>query len=133
MKHGDYQTEIRRLATTQRFFRNKVLPHSRTMDRPMDAVIDARKKYPELSLVELYEAASILPELVKAHQKLDKAVEAAYVKPLKLTQTVSLIYSICTKKLTKGLFTEEPKKGKTKKVKRFHITNSNYFRFRLIA
>ena len=41
-------------------------------------VLEARNKSLELSLTELYDIISMLPELVKAHQKLDKAVEAAY-------------------------------------------------------
>ena len=41
-------------------------------------VLDARKIYPDLSLATLYDANSMLPELVKAHQKLDRAVEIAY-------------------------------------------------------
>ena len=41
-------------------------------------VLEARKKFPELSLADLYNTTSMLPELVKAHQKLDKAVEITY-------------------------------------------------------
>jgi len=41
-------------------------------------VLDARNKYPDLSLATLYDSNIMIPELVKAHQKLDKAVEAAY-------------------------------------------------------
>jgi len=77
-------------------------------------VIDARKKYPELSLAELYEAASMIPELVKAHQKLDKAVEAAYGKTFKAdTDRVTHLFNLY-QELTKGLFPEEPKKVKRK-------------------
>jgi len=41
-------------------------------------VLDARNIYPDLSLATLYGSNTMIPELVKAHQKLDKAVEAAY-------------------------------------------------------
>ncbi|MBR2216135.1 MAG: class I SAM-dependent DNA methyltransferase [Selenomonadaceae bacterium] len=41
-------------------------------------ILDARKKYPESSLADLYDTASMPPELTKAHQANDRAVMAAY-------------------------------------------------------
>ncbi len=43
-------------------------------------VLDARAKYPESSLADLYDPRSMPPELAKAHQNLDRAVDAAYGK-----------------------------------------------------
>ncbi|MDD2999911.1 MAG: class I SAM-dependent DNA methyltransferase, partial [Candidatus Riflebacteria bacterium] len=43
-------------------------------------VLEARARYPESSLADLYDPRSMTPELVKAHQNLDKAVDAAYGK-----------------------------------------------------
>ena len=43
-------------------------------------VLAARAKFPENSLADLYDPLSMPKELLKAHQKLDKAVEAAYGK-----------------------------------------------------
>lgn len=42
------------------------------------AVLDARALYPDSSLADLYDPLSMPPELVKAHQKLDKAVDRCY-------------------------------------------------------
>ena len=42
------------------------------------AVLDARAKYPDSSLADLYDPLSMPPALVKAHQKLDAAVDKAY-------------------------------------------------------
>jgi hypothetical protein len=42
------------------------------------AVIDARSAHPNASLADLYDPLSMPPDLVKAHQKLDMAVDAAY-------------------------------------------------------
>jgi hypothetical protein len=42
------------------------------------AVLDARAKYPESSLADLYDPLTMPPELVKAHEQLDKAVEQCY-------------------------------------------------------
>lgn len=41
-------------------------------------VLDARKIYPNLCLADLYDNDTMIPELVKAHQKLDKIVDKAY-------------------------------------------------------
>ena len=43
-------------------------------------VLDARAKYPESTLADLYDPLTMPPELAKAHQALDKAVDAAYGK-----------------------------------------------------
>jgi len=78
-------------------------------------VLDARKKYPELSLSELYEATSMLPDLVKAHQKLDKAVEAAYGKTFTTdADRVTHLFNLY-QEMTAGLFTEKSEKVKRMK------------------
>ena len=41
-------------------------------------VLDARAKFPDSSLADLYDPLTMPPALVKAHQKLDAAVDAAY-------------------------------------------------------
>lgn len=42
-------------------------------------VLDVRARFPQASLADLYDPLSMPPELVRAHQMLDRAVEAAYV------------------------------------------------------
>ena len=42
------------------------------------SVLDARAAHPESSLADLYDPVTMPPDLVKAHQKLDSAVDAAY-------------------------------------------------------
>lgn len=44
------------------------------------AVLDARAAHPNVSLATLYDPLTMPPELVKAHRKLDAAVDAAYSK-----------------------------------------------------
>ena len=44
------------------------------------AVLDARAKFPTATLADLYDPLTMPPELLKAHQKLDAAVDAAYGK-----------------------------------------------------
>lgn len=43
-------------------------------------VLDARVKFPDATLADLYDPTTMPPELVKAHQVLDRAVDAAYGK-----------------------------------------------------
>ena len=48
------------------------------IEKAAQAVLDARKLYPESTLADLYDPNTMPPELTKAHEKLDKAVKAAY-------------------------------------------------------
>ena len=54
-----------------------------TIEKAAQAVLDARLLYPQSSLADLYDPLSMPHELVKAHQQLDKAVDAAYGKNFK--------------------------------------------------
>jgi hypothetical protein len=79
-------------------------------------VLDARKIYPELSLASLYEPNTMIPELVKAHQKLDKAVEKAYSRKFDDdNQRVAYLFELY-QDLSGELFKEEKKRGKGRKV-----------------
>jgi hypothetical protein len=72
-----------------------------------EGVLETRKKFPELSLAELYDTTSMLPELVKAHQKLDKAVEAAYGRSFSDdSQRAAYLFELY-QKLSGGMFVEE--------------------------
>jgi hypothetical protein len=75
-------------------------------------VLDARNKYPDLSLATLYDSNKMIPELVKAHQKLDKAVEAAYGRTFTDdSQRVAFLFELY-QKLSGELFVEEKKRGR---------------------
>ena len=52
----------------------------KTVKTAAQAVLDARAAFPECSLADLYHPLSMPPALVKAHQVLDKAVDACYGK-----------------------------------------------------
>jgi len=78
-------------------------------------VLDARNKYPDLSLATLYDSNTMVPELVKAHQKLDKAVEAAYGRSFDDdSQRVAFLFELY-QKLSGELFLEGKKKGTGRK------------------
>lgn len=52
----------------------------RAAEGAAQAVLDARAKYPGSSLADLYDPLAMPADLVKAHHRLDAAVDAAYSK-----------------------------------------------------
>jgi len=48
------------------------------IEKTAQAILDARAKYPDSSLADLYDELTMPPELRKAHQENDKAVMEAY-------------------------------------------------------
>ena len=48
------------------------------IEQTAQAILDARAKYPDCSLADLYDEVTMPPELRKAHQQNDKAVMQAY-------------------------------------------------------
>jgi hypothetical protein len=52
----------------------------KAIEEAAQKVLDAREQFPDSSLADLYDPLTMPPVLVKAHQTLDKAVDAAYGK-----------------------------------------------------
>jgi hypothetical protein len=78
--------------------------------------LEARRLYPDASLAELYNTSAIPPELLKAHQKLDKAVDAAYNRVFDDdSQRVAYLFELY-QKLSGEMFIETKKRGKGRKV-----------------
>lgn len=50
------------------------------IENAAQAILDARAAYPDSSLADLYDPLSMPPNLTRAHQQLDKAVDATYGK-----------------------------------------------------
>ncbi len=63
-------------------------PEQKTrIEQTAQAILDARAKYPDSSLADLYDETTMPPELRKAHQANDKAVMQAYGFSLKMTES----------------------------------------------
>ena len=78
-------------------------------------VLDIRTKFPNSSLAGLYDPLTMPKELLKAHQKLDRAVEAAYGRTFENdSQRVAYLFELY-QKLTGDMFVEEKKRGKGRK------------------
>ena len=76
-------------------------------------VLDARKEFPDSSLADLYDIIAMPPKLIKAHQELDKAVDAAYrSKPFESeAKRMEFLFELY-EKYTADLFTKKKGKGK---------------------
>ena len=57
------------------------------IEQTAQAILDARAKYPDCSLADLYDETTMPPELRKAHQLNDKAVMQAYGFDIKITES----------------------------------------------
>jgi len=73
------------------------------------AVLDVRMKFPESSLSDLYDPDLMPPDLVMAHNKLDRLVEKAYGKTfVDDAERVAFLFEEY-RKLTEGLFVKQGK------------------------
>ena len=52
--------------------------HLNAIEQAAQCVLDARAQFADASLADLYDPLTMPPALLKAHQKLDTAVDAAY-------------------------------------------------------
>ena len=50
-----------------------------SIESAAQGVLDARAQFPDATLADLYDPLTMPPALVKAHQALDRAVDAAYL------------------------------------------------------
>jgi hypothetical protein len=79
------------------------------------AILEIRTKYFKSSLADLYDPLSMPADLIKAHQKLDKAVEAAYGRSFDDdSQRVAYLFELY-QKLSGELFVETKRRWKGRK------------------
>ena len=57
---------------------NPTTEQKKKIEETAQAILDARAKYPDCSLADLYDEVAMPPELRKAHQANDRAVMQAY-------------------------------------------------------
>jgi type I restriction-modification system DNA methylase subunit len=84
----------------------------KTIEENAQQVLDVRASFPTSSLADLYNPLTMPPALVKAHNELDKAVDAAYSKQAFTSEAKRMEFLFeLYEKYTAGLFVKE-KKGK---------------------
>jgi hypothetical protein len=89
----------------------------KTIEEAARKVLEAREKYPGSSLADLYDPLTMPPELAKAHQKLDKAVDTAYGREFPGdAERVAYLFELY-QTMTEGLLKIERKRGKGRKLK----------------
>ena len=71
--HAREVPENKNIAGMARSYRDRV-------ETAAQAVLDARAQFPQSTLADLYDPLTMPPVLVKAHQALDRAVDACYRK-----------------------------------------------------
>lgn len=85
------------------------------VEEAAQGVLDARAKFPGSSLADLYDPVTMPPDLVRAHQALDKAVDLCY-RPQAFPNELSRIEFLfgLYEQYTAPMFGGEGKKGKKK-------------------
>ena len=88
-----------------------------SVEQKAQAVLDARAKFPDSSLADLYDPLTMPPALQKAHAELDRAVELCYRKEpfhsdRERVEYLFALYEKLSTPLTAGM--EKPK-GRRKK------------------
>lgn len=84
----------------------------KTIEEKAQNVLDVRASFPNSSLADLYNPLTMPPALVKAHNELDKAVDAAYSKQAFTSEAKRMEFLFeLYEKYTAGMFVKE-KKGK---------------------
>jgi hypothetical protein len=85
------------------------------IERAAQSVLDARALFPDSNPAALYDPDTMPSKLLKAHRKLDKAVEAAYGRSFDNdSQRVAYLFELY-QKLSGELFVETRKRGKGRK------------------
>jgi hypothetical protein len=91
-------------------FPNPTVKQKAEIEKAAQSVLDTRSLYPNSSLADLYNPLTMPKELLKAHQKLDKAVEASYGKNFTTdADRVTHLFHLY-QRMTEGLFVEKPKR-----------------------
>ncbi|MCX6268236.1 MAG: class I SAM-dependent DNA methyltransferase, partial [Bacteroidetes bacterium] len=86
-----------------------------TVEAAAQKVLDTRAQFPNSSLADLYDPLTMPPDLVKAHQELDKAVDLCYRPQPFINETKRIEYLFeLYDKYTAGLFAVEKKVKRAK-------------------
>lgn len=95
---------------------NPTEAQKQAVEEAAQAVLDTRAKYPDSSLAALYNPLTMPPNLLKAHQILDKAVDKCYRKePFKdERERIEYLFGLYEKYTSGLLGVEKAKKEKTK-------------------
>jgi hypothetical protein len=77
---SDYQYSVKTVYNNFPWPMSATDAQKKKIEEATQAVLDARAEFPNSSLADLYDPLTMPPALLKAHQALDRAVDAAYGK-----------------------------------------------------
>lgn len=77
---NDYRYSVKVVYNNFPWPQNPTDKQTQAIEKAAQEVLDARSEFTDSSLADLYDPLTMPPALLKAHQKLDKAVDAAYGK-----------------------------------------------------
>jgi hypothetical protein len=101
--------------------------HRNAIEKAAQCVLDARAQFPDSSLADLYDPLTMPPALLKSHQKLDIAVDAAYVPSggkktyISDAERVAFLFELYQRitSLLPAPVAKKTRKSKTKKVNQY--------------
>jgi hypothetical protein len=112
---SDYQYSIKIVYNNYPWPLNPSDKQKKNIEDRAQAVLDAREQFPDATLADLYDPLTMPPLLLKAHQALDKAVDAAYSKKKFKTEAERVAFLFDLYQQYTSLLPKETKKGKKKK------------------
>ncbi len=114
---SDYQYSATVVYNNYPWPENPTEKQKANVEAKAQAVLDARAKYPDSSLADLYDPITMPPDLVKAHEQLDRAVEQCYrPKPFESDrERVEYLFQLYEQLTAPLAPSESPKKARKKK------------------
>jgi hypothetical protein len=77
---SDYRYSITFVYNNFPWPENPAEKETQAVEKAVGAVLDVRERFPDSSLADLYDPRTMPPDLLKAHQRLDRAVDVCYGK-----------------------------------------------------
>jgi type I restriction-modification system DNA methylase subunit len=96
---------------------NPTEKQKQAIETAAQGVLDAREQFPDSSLADLYDPLTMPPVLLKAHQQLDKVVDAAYGKTNFQTETQRVAFLFELYQKYTSLFAPDKPKRRAKAMK----------------
>ena len=111
---SDLRYSVKHTYNTYPWPENPTEKQKQAIEAAAQAVLDAREKFPGSSLADLYDPLTMPPDLLKAHQTLDRAVDAAYGKTnfKSEAERVAFLFDLYSKYTS--LFPQEKSKRQSK-------------------
>ncbi len=93
-----------------------------SVEKAAQKVLDTRLNYPESSLADLYNPLTMPPDLVKAHNELNKVDDSAYSNQTFISDAkrMEFLFELYEKYIG-GMLGEATKKGKKKTIRNYFI------------